>query len=126
MTAENPVTAQNPMTAQKIADAYYANFTAKSDFQDVPMSEKLHFQSPMMALDGPEAFRGALTGLLARFQGLDIRHQHASSDTVVTVYDFDLGLPDGPVPMAEVLTVEHDALSRVELIFDAKRLAPPA
>ena len=114
------------MNPQQIADAYYANFTAKTDFSDVPMAQKLRFESPMMQLDGPAAFRGALNGLLERFQGLSIRHQLAAGASVVTVYDFDLGLPGGPVPMAEVLTVKNAELHRVELIFDAQRLAPPA
>jgi hypothetical protein len=43
---------------------------------------------------------------------------------VVTVYDFDLGMPEGPIPMAEVLDVEDGAIRRIDLMFDSKRLAP--
>lgn len=110
------------MTPQQVADLYYDAFRNRTDFSEVPMAEGLAFRSPMMSLEGAQAFRGALAGLVARFQALDIRHQLADAESVVTVYDFDLGLPTGPIAMSEIVQVKGDEITAVELIFDPKPL----
>ncbi len=112
------------MDRQRVVDAYYAALRSEIELDAVPMDEGLAFASPMMNLDSAAAFRGALGGLTQRVKGLEIRHQAWDGSTAVTVYDFDLGLPDGPVPMAEAVTVADGAVQRVELLFDKARLAP--
>lgn len=44
-------------------------------------------------------------------------------DTVLSVYDFDLGASGGPIPMAEVVRVSSGAIREIELIFDPARMA---
>ncbi len=114
------------MDSQQIADLYYETFRSRGDFADVPMADDLCFRSPMMKLDGATPFRQALSGLLGRFQSLEIRHQLANEGSVVTVYDFDMGAPSGPIPMAEVIEVAGGEITGVELLFDPAPLAPPA
>lgn len=108
-----------------VAGAYYAAFSTDSPgFDEVPMTDDLVFRSPMMTLEGPEAFRQALSGLMAGFKAMETKVQLCEGDTVVTVYDFDMGLPGGPVPMAEVVRVRDGAIAEVDLLFDSKRLSP--
>ena len=114
------------MKVRDIADRYYGAFAGRYQFGDVPMADDLHFASPAMQLDGAEAFRGALGGLVQQVKGLEIRHQSVDGDAVLTVYDFDLGLPAGPIPMAERLQCRDGVIAEVELIFDSARMAPPA
>ena len=112
--------------ATDLAKLYYEDLANRGDFSSVPMADDLKFASPMMQLDSAAAFRGALGGLVQRVAGLAIRHQVQSGNAVVTVYDLDMGLPSGPVPMAEVLTAEGGAIAHVELLFDPSVMAPPA
>lgn len=114
------------MTPKQVADRYYEAFREGTDWNDIPMAESLCFRSPMMSLEGPEAFRGALRGLQTRVKGLEIRRQLADGETVVTVYDFDLGAPSGPIAMSEVLEVKGGEITDVELIFDPAPLAASA
>ena len=114
------------MNPQEIADSYYRAFETRSDFAEVPMAESLRFVSPAMELPSAEAFRGALRGLVEQFQGMKIRHQSVDGDAVLTVYDFDMGAPGGPIPMAEVLRCSGGEILEVELIFDSVKLRPPA
>jgi hypothetical protein len=110
------------MDAISLADRYYAAFRNKTDFSEVPLAEQLHFQGPSGTIEGAAPFRGVVSGLAQTVKGLEVRHQAVADGTVVTVYDFDLGLPDGPIPMAEVLRVEGDAIRAIELVFDTKRM----
>ena len=43
---------------------------------------------------------------------------------MISVYDFDLGLPGGPIPMAERLEIRGEEIVAMELLFDAARMAP--
>ncbi len=110
------------MKSQEIAERYYAGFTNGGDFAGVPMADDLHFAGPMMAIDGADEFRQVLGGLATQVKSVAIRHQVAAGDTVVSVYDFDMGA--GAVPMAEVLTISGGKISGVELIFDQARMKP--
>ena len=110
------------MSALEIANRYYDAFRKHSDFSEVPMAEDLQFQGPTGSIDGAQAFRGTLTGLAQGVKSLAIRHQVEAEGVVVSVYDFDMGLPGGPIPMSEVLEVRDGAIAQVELVFDSARL----
>ena len=114
------------MKAIDVANKYYAAFEAKSDFSEVPMADGLVFRGPMMTLDSAAAFRQALGGMMGQFRGLTQSAQFADEKKVVTVYEFDLGLPGGPLPMAEVLHVRDGEIAEVDLIFDSVKLMPPS
>ena len=109
-----------------IANRYYEAFRKGGDFEDVPMAQGLRFRSPMMELGDAASFRGAVKGLAQQVKAVDVRHQVCAADSVLTVYDFDMGAPGGPIPMAEILTVANGELADVELLFDSARLRPPS
>ena len=106
-----------------VADNYYAAFQG-GDLDRVLMADDLKFFSPRFELDSATAFRGALKGLFARVESLNITSQLYDQGTVLTFYDLDLGT-GGPIPMAEKLKVVEGKLARVDLLFDSARLAPP-
>lgn len=114
------------MTTTGIADLYYDAFRQQTDFGEVPFAEKLTFRGPNGTIDGAAPFRSVVAGLAQGVRSLDVRHRLAHGDTVVTVYDFDLGLPDGAIPMAEVLRIEDEEITAIELLFDARRLGAGA
>ena len=111
------------MSALDVATRYYAALNQQADLESVPMADDLVFRSPMMTLESADAFRQALGGLMARAQGLKIRHQALQGDAVLSIYDFDLGASGGPIPMAEVVQVAGDRIREIELIFDPARMA---
>ena len=110
------------MTIQSAIDQYYAAFEAKSDFSEVPLDADVAFRGPMNEIAGEAALRPVLAGLAQRVSSLAIRHQMTQGDQVLTVYDFDLGLPDGPIPMAERIALRAGVIREIELFFDARRL----
>ena len=112
------------MEPLEIAGAYYDAFRRMTDFSEVPIAETLVFRGPNGALEGAATFRGVVAGLARQLRGLAIRHQVATPERVVSVYDFDLGLPEGAIAMAEVLVIENGRIAEIELLFDASRLAP--
>ena len=110
------------MNSLSIANRYYDALRKKLSFDEVPMQDDLVFKSPNGPVEGAAVFRQMLTGLAENIVGIDVRHQFEKTDTVVSVYDFDMGLPGGPIPMAEVLRLREGAIAEVELLFDSKRL----
>lgn len=110
------------MDAIAVADTYYEAFRRKTDFQEVPIADDLAFHGPSGPIEGADAFRAAVSGIAKGLAKLEIRHQLERDGTVVSLYDFDLGAPDGPIPMAEVLEIAGDEIRRIELIFDTRRL----
>lgn len=110
------------MTTERAATHYYDAFNQKSDFSEVPFAETVSFRGPTGTIDGAAPLRAVLGDLSQRVQALTVRHQLSEGDQVVTVYDFDLGLPDGPIPMAERLAFVDGEITEIELLFDAGRL----
>lgn len=107
-----------------VAKAYYGAFRGEVELDAVPMADDLRFTSPRFTLEGAPAFRRALADLLPRVRSLAMRDQLVGRGRVLSLYQLDLGAPDGPIPMAERLGVERGAIAEVELIFDASRLPP--
>ena len=112
------------MTDLETAAIYYRAFDERSDFSEVPFAEDLCFRGPNGEVEGADALRPMLAGLASRHAGLAIRHQVAGEGQVISVYDFDLGLPGGPIPMAERLEIRGEEIVAMELLFDAARMAP--
>ncbi|MEM9177537.1 MAG: hypothetical protein AAGC67_20155 [Myxococcota bacterium] len=112
------------MTDLETAAIYYRAFEARSDFSEVPFAEKLRFRGPNGEVEGAGTLRPMLAGLAARHAGLAMRHQVAAEGQVISVYDFDLSLEGGAIPMAERLEIRDAEIVEVELLFDAARMAP--
>ena len=112
------------MTDLETAAIYYEAFAGRSDFGEVPFAEDLRFRGPNGEVEGAATMRPMLAGLAARHAGLVMRHQVAADGQVISVYDFDMGLEGGPIPMAERLEIRNEEIVEMELLFDAARMAP--
>ncbi len=73
---------------------------------------------------GRDAWLGALKRLLPALVRNDIREVFADGDRACVVYDFVTDTAAGAVPCVELVTVEGDAITRIELIFDRVAFAP--
>ena len=121
--AKDPNTPADQVSA--IANTYYAAFHSTGSPAAIPMHENLTFSSPRFSLTGATAFKEALSTLFKRVQSLHITQQIHNDNTVLTFYQLDLGIPGGPIPMAERLQIDNGVIKTVELIFDSARLPPP-
>ena len=110
------------MSPTDLANCYYAAFRQQTDFSEVPFAADIRFHSPSGVTEGAAPFRGMLTGLAKNVKALTVRHQLSEGDDVITVYDFDMGLPGGAIPMAERLHCKGGEIVEAELFFDSKRL----
>ena len=109
-----------------VANSYYAAFIGEHPLAELPMADNLTFVSPRFSLNSAASFRGALSELFKRVRSIKISDQFHDDETVLTFYQLDLGVPDGPIPMAERLRIQEGKITKVDLLFDSARLpAPP-
>ena len=110
------------MTVAEVTRRYYAAFRTAGDFADVPMADDLRFTGPLQRYaDGPR-YRADCARLAGRVRALAMRHQFVDGDRVHSVYDFDLGLPTGPIATSETLTFDGGRMVAAELIIDSTPL----
>ncbi len=113
------------MTALDLAHRYYEEFAGGGDFADVPMADELAFTGPVQQYVGAGRYRRDCADLAARVSSIEIRHQIVDGDCVHTVYDFDLGLPTGPIVTSETLTFRGGEMIAADLFIDSSPLRPP-
>ena len=106
-------------TTQQLSDQYYQAFRTGSDFSEVAMAPSLAFTGPMHHYEDGERYRTDCAQLAGNLASLDIKQQYIDGDRAHTVFEFDLGLPTGPVSSAETLTFKDGQLVAAELIFDS-------
>ncbi len=111
-------------TIADITARYYDNFSHGGDFHDVPMAADLDFRGPLFQYADGDRYRSDCARLAEQVRSLRIRHQFFEPDRVHTVYDFDLGLPTGPIATSETLTIAAGELFSAELIIDSSPLRP--
>lgn len=73
---------------------------------------------------GKAEWLAALKRLLPALIRNDIREVFAEGDRACVVYDFVTDTPAGAVVCVELVTVEADAITRIELILDRVTFAP--
>ncbi|WP_426624999.1 nuclear transport factor 2 family protein [Leifsonia sp. McL0607] len=73
---------------------------------------------------GRDEWLGALKRLLPALVRNDIREVFAEGDRACVVYDFVTDTAAGAVPCVELVTVEGESITRIELIFDRVTFAP--
>ncbi|WP_295119394.1 nuclear transport factor 2 family protein [uncultured Leifsonia sp.] len=73
---------------------------------------------------GRDEWLAALKRLLPALTRNEIREVFADGDRACVVYDFVTDTPAGAVPCVELVTVEDEAITRIELIFDRVAFAP--
>lgn len=104
------------------ARLYYRDFATQGDFAALRMSDDLRFRGPLHDYRDGERYRRDCTELASMAHAITIRHQFFDGDTVHTVYDFDLGLPSGPIASAETLRFVDGVLIAADLIIDSTPL----
>lgn len=73
---------------------------------------------------GKGEWLAALERLLPALVRNDIREVFADGGRGCVVYDFVTDTPAGAVPCVELVTVEGDSITQIELIFDRVAFAP--
>ena len=104
---------------------YYEDFASQGDFAGIPIADDLCFSGPIHTYRDGDRYRLDCGQLAAMVRGIEIRHQFTEGNQVHTVYDFDLGLPSGPIASSETLTFDNGALVAADLIIDSTPLRPP-
>lgn len=102
-----------------IIDQYLEQLSNGGDFTDIPMTPTLSFTGPLSEAETADQYRQLCTKFAAQVKGLTMRTRASNQDTTHLTYDIDLGLPDGPIPTAQIIGFNNDAISNVEVIFDA-------
>lgn len=110
------------MNVSELADRYYDDFASKGDFASIPMADDLRFTGPLHTYIDGGRYRHDCRALAAGVQAITIRHQFVDGDEVHTVYDFDLGLPTGPIPSSETLTFVDGVMVAADLFIDSTPL----
>lgn len=109
---------------QQITDRYYREFAEHGDFTSVPMSDDLRFDGPLHRYLGGGRYRDDCRRLAESVQTVSIRHQFFDDNRAFTVYDFDVGLPSGPIATSETLTFEDGVMVAADLYLDSTPLRP--
>ncbi len=110
------------MSAVDLAGVYYREFAANGDFESVAMAPDLRFSGPIHTYADGERYRRDCAALAAGVRAITIRHQFTDGDSVHTVYDFDLGLPSGPIASSETLRFADGVMVAADLIIDSTPL----
>lgn len=108
-------------------DRYYQDFASKGDFASVPMADDFKFRGPIHTYTDGDRYRTECKALASNVVAITIRHQIYDKNQVHTVYDFDLGLPTGPVATSETLTYDTNGMMiAADLYLDSTPLRPPS
>ena len=112
------------MTAEQAAAAYYdAWSTKRGDFSDVPLAPDFTFTGPVASFDSPEGYRAMAREAGAAVTSFNVRRQFVDGDTVCSIVDWEMAIPDvGPMTAAELLEVRDGQIARGELIYDGEAL----
>jgi hypothetical protein len=73
---------------------------------------------------GKDEWLAALERLLPALVRNDIREVFADGGRACVIYDFVTDTPAGAVPCVELVTVEGDSITQIELIVDRVAFAP--
>ncbi len=112
--------------ALAVAKTYYAAFTGHNSLGEIPLADDLTFESPRIILNNANAFRAALESLINQVNDLHIIDQIQHGNRILTFYKLDLGMPGGPIPMAERVQVDSGKITHISLIFDSARMTSSA
>lgn len=105
-----------------VADRLLDRLVTGGDFDDVPMSDDLSFRGPLATARSAAEYRSICRQFADAVNGIEVRTRMCHGDTVHLVYDVDMGLPDGPLTTSQTIGFRGDAMTDVEVIFDAARV----
>ncbi|MGE3954527.1 MAG: nuclear transport factor 2 family protein [Parachlamydiales bacterium] len=107
-----------------IAKAYY-NALAQKDFNEIEglFHPGIELIAPLAKVKGKEGALEAARNFAKAFRKLKIRTVLKGEDQAVVVYDVEFPDPIGHLPAAALVHVEGGLIIRLELFYDARRLA---
>ena len=112
-----------PLDAKQLADAYYDAWRSGRPLPEELFSEDLVFVSPMGEMRGRGAFLASLVQLGGVMKLERIRREFVDGQDVCVIYD--TRTPAGTIPMAEWIRTENGQITRLEVLFDPRKLPGP-
>jgi hypothetical protein len=112
------------MTVLEIVALYYDAWRNRhGDFGDVPLADDFQFTGPVASFDSAEGYRGMAQEAGKAVTSFQVRHQFVDGNTVCSIVDWELAIPDlGRMTAAELLEVVDGMIVCGELISDAEPL----
>jgi hypothetical protein len=112
------------MTALETVALYYDAWqNRKGDFDDVPLAEDFEFSGPVASFDSAAGYRAMAREAGQTVTRFNVRHQFADGNTVCSIVDWEMALPDvGRMTAAELLEVVDGVIVRGDLIYDGEPL----
>jgi len=112
------------MTTLETAALYYDAWQNRhGDFDDVPLADDFQFTGPVASFDSAEGYRAMVREAGQAVTSFDVRRQFVDGNTVCSIIDWEMAMPDlGRMTAAELLEVVDGVIVRGELIYDAEPL----
>jgi SnoaL-like domain len=112
------------MTVLEIVALYYDAWRNRhGDFGDVPLADDFQFTGPVASFDSAEGYRGMAQEAGKAVTSFQVRRQFVDGNTVCSIVDWELAIPDlGRMTAAELLEVVDGMIVCGELISDAEPL----
>jgi ketosteroid isomerase-like protein len=112
------------MTALESVALYYDAWqNRRGDFGNVPLADDFEFTGPIASFDNAEGYRAMAREAGEAVTSFDVRRQFVDGNTVCSIIDWEMALPDlSRMTAAELLEVEDGVIVRGELIYDAEPL----
>jgi SnoaL-like domain len=110
-------------TLETVALYYDAWQNKRGDFSDVPLAEDFEFSGPVASFDSAEGYRAMAREAGQAVTSFNVRRQFVDGNTVCSIVDWEMALPDvGRMTAAELLKVVDGVIARGELIYDGEPL----
>ena len=112
------------MTALETVALYYDAWRNRhGDFSNVPLADDFQFSGPVASFDNADGYRAMAAEAGQAVTSFDVRRQFVEGDTVCSIVDWEMAMPDlGRMTAAELLEVVDGVIVRGELIYDAEPL----
>jgi ketosteroid isomerase-like protein len=112
------------MTTLETVALYYDAWQKKrGEFSDVPLADDFEFTGPVASFDSAEGYRAMAREAGQAVTSFHVRHQFVDGNTVCSIVDWEMALPDvGRMTAAELLEVVDGVIVRGELIYDGEPL----
>lgn len=116
---------QDPPTTADVAATYFRAWQDKdwSTLRSI-LDDGVTFDGPLASLEGAEACLQGLKGMSQIMTGIEIHKVFVDGPDVLTWFDLHTKIAD-PAPTANWSHVEDGKITRIQVTFDARPLAPP-
>lgn len=115
------------MKQAKDVVASYQAAMAKGDWKGMRahLKEDMEFKGPLDTFHKADDYIGALQKLFPMVEKVDVKRVLSEKDDVVVLCDLHFKPPMPTMYIVEWYTVLADKISRVQVVFDPRPMAPP-